>query len=463
MRKQREEKTVIKSPILEAQKLKMEKDELAERIFRQARTELYLKLRCLDLALGSLPVLPGTGAPAGTDGGSLFYAADAVLALYQKNRAFVTRLYLHTVFHCLFCHPFGRGRRDAAFWDLSCDIAVEALIDSLALKCVHTASGAFRKSVYARLREKLPVLTAEGICLEMERMKLSEREIMRWQQEFHLDDHSLWTGDEKGKGAPNPNKKRWDDIRERMETEAVLFSREAADEEGKLLEQLRIENRSRQDYREFLRKFTVLREEMGTDPDSFDYIFYHYGMSVYGNMPLIEPQETRERSRIEEFVIVIDTSMSCKGELVKRFLEETYAVLSETESFFKTAQIHILQCDERVQKDTQIRNGEELLSYMEHFELKGGGGTDFRPAFAYVEEKMAKKSYGRLKGLLYFTDGYGVFPVKMPPFETAFVFLRSACASFRDVDVPPWAIKLILSETDFQESAGERKHQEEAE
>ena len=76
-------------------------------------------------------------------------------------------------------------------------------------------------------------------------------------------------------------------------------------------------------------------------------------------------------------------------------------VLSETESFFKTAQIHILQCDERVQKDTQIRSGEELLSYMEHFELKGGGGTDFRPAFAYVEEKMAKKNYGRLKGLLY--------------------------------------------------------------
>ena len=49
-------------------------------------------------------------------------------------------------------------------------------------------------------------------------MNLSEREIMRWQQEFHLDDHSLWTGDEKGKGAPNP--KAMDDIGERMETEA---------------------------------------------------------------------------------------------------------------------------------------------------------------------------------------------------------------------------------------------------
>ncbi len=33
-------------------------------------------------------------------------------------------------------------------------------------------------------------------------------------------------------------------------------------------------------------------------------------------------------------MIVIDTSMSCSGELVRKFLEETYGVLSESESFF---------------------------------------------------------------------------------------------------------------------------------
>ena len=66
---------------------------------------------------------------------------------------------------------------------------------------------------------------------------------------------------------------------------------------------------------------------------------------------------------------------------------------------------------------------------------------------AYVEEQMARKRYGRLRGLLYFTDGYGVFPVKMPPFETAFVFLQN---QYRDVDVPPWAIKLILEPEDIR-------------
>ena len=35
--------------------------------------------------------------------------------------------------------------------------------------------------------------------------------------------------------------------------------------------------------------FTVLKEEIEVDPDSFDPVFYSYGMSLYGNMPLIEP------------------------------------------------------------------------------------------------------------------------------------------------------------------------------
>ena len=48
--------------------------------------------------------------------------------------------------------------------------------------------------------------------------------------------------------------------------------------------------------------------------------------------------------------------------------------------------------------------------------------------------------------MIYFTDGYGIFPVKKPTYETAFVFLER---DYRDVDVPPWAIKLILEEEEM--------------
>lgn len=52
--------------------------------------------------------------------------------------------------------------------------------------------------------------------------------------------------------------------------------------------------KSRQSYADFLRKFSVLREEMHADPDEFDLNYYTYGLRLYGNMPLIEPVESRE-------------------------------------------------------------------------------------------------------------------------------------------------------------------------
>ena len=52
-----------------------------------------------------------------------------------------------------------------------------------------------------------------------------------------------------------------------------------------------------------------------------------------------------------------------------------------------------------------------------------------------------------LKGLIYFTDGFGIYPKKMPSYKTAFVFMQD---NYRDVDVPVWAMKLILDEDDFE-------------
>ena len=164
-------------------------------------------------------------------------------------------------------------------------------------------------------------------------------------------------------------------------------------------------------------------------------------------MPLIEPQETREVHRVEDFVIAVDTSMSCKGELIRLFLRETYGVLSESESFFRKVNVHIIQCDEKIQEDVIITDGKELERYMEHFTVKGMGGTDFRPVFSYVNTLIAQGAFRNLRGLIYFTDGYGTFPAKRPLYETAFIFMQE---DYRDVDVPPWAIKLILEPEDIR-------------
>ena len=76
-------------------------------------------------------------------------------------------------------------------------------------------------------------------------------------------------------------------------------------------------------------------------------------------------------------------------------------------------------------------------------ELKGEGGTDFRPAFSYVDELVRQHTFEHLRGMIYFTDGRGIYPAKRPVYETAFVFMEE---DYEDVDVPPWAIKIILEE-----------------
>ena len=58
-----------------------------------------------------------------------------------------------------------------------------------------------------------------------------------------------------------------------------------------------------------------------------------------------------------------------------------------------------------------------------------------------------------MRGLIYFTDGYGSFPVKKPIYDTAFVFFKE---DYLDVDVPPWAMKLILDQRDLEITVGGR-------
>jgi predicted metal-dependent peptidase len=230
-----------------------------------------------------------------------------------------------------------------------------------------------------------------------------------------------------------------------MET---MGAEEESENEQSLLDSIQVENEERYDYRQFLKKFAVLREEMQTDPDSFDQAFYTYGLSLYGNMPLIEPLETREVQRIQQFVIVIDTSMSCSGELVQRFLEETYDVLSQSETYFRKVQIHVIQCDDKVQSDVILTCADDLKAYMEHFQIKGYGGTDFRPAFEYVNTLKVTGQLNGLKGLIYFTDGKGIYPVAAPTYDVAFVFIKER---FSEEDFPAWAMRVVLDEETFNE------------
>lgn len=234
--------------------------------------------------------------------------------------------------------------------------------------------------------------------------------------------------------------KDWEDIGKRTEEE--MKDENEGEKSEKLSWFLHLEHKCYTPFQDFLRKFSVDREELKTDPESFDYGYYYFGLSQYGNMPLIEENEYREKRKIPELVIAIDTSYSTKGEMVKHFLEEALAILADKEAFFSKCRVHIIECDDRIRKDLLVEDAEEMERYRERFEVSGGYGTDFRPVFHYIEDLQKKGELKELKALLYFTDGRGRYPKYAPAYTAAFIFPRGE--DIDDENAPFWALKLYI-------------------
>lgn len=413
-------------------------------ILHAARNELYMNLPYLDAALCALAFQPGgeVTVSIATDGETLYYSGAWLAERYLRSRTAANRAYLHVILHCMLRHLWKKRGKVPELWDLSCDAAVESILDELDYPCLTGTAMPLRQKFYGQCRSEMPVLTAEGIYRHLLRAELSEYELDRLQRAFLEDDHGLWDPEkQQDQEQRQQQDQRWKTLSERTQTglETVLAGQATGGEA--VLEQVRVAVRDDVDYRAFLRRFAAPREILAVDDDAFDYIFYTYGLRLYGNMPLVEPPETREEKRIQDFVIAVDTSMSTSGELVRAFLACTYAILRSTQTFTRQVNIRILQCDDQIRSDTPIRDLDQLKDYMENFQLTGGSATDFRPVFDHVAKLREEGAFSDLRGLIYFTDGMGFYPRTRPPYEVAFVLLEEPPLAVR---MPPWAIRLVL-------------------
>lgn len=377
-----------------------------------------------------------------TDGRVIHYSPAAVLSDFQeKGRKYINRMYLHSLFHCLYLHPADREKREETLWNLACDMVAEYTVDCLGVPFLLGEPGREKEEVYRMFWNEKESRTAAEIYGMLLDGKFEKGCTDAWSRLFFMDGHSLWRDISGGELAG---------IREIWEKAAAYTSRDAGSagkragsEKGNMQEWYELQQKRRYDYRKFLRRFAVQREEVQLDMESFDYISYCLGLSMYGNMPLVEPLEYTEAFKLEEIVIAIDTSSSCSRQTVQRFLEETYSMLSERENFFKKMNVHIIQCDCYIQEDVILSCEEDWQAYMKQIRIQGRGGTDFRPVFTYVDRLIEKKKIRNLKGLLYFTDGDGIYPPKKPDYETAFIFIKEPP---ENVKIPSWAIRLYLDE-----------------
>ncbi|MBQ7895602.1 MAG: metallopeptidase [Oscillospiraceae bacterium] len=477
--------------------------ELAREIIKYSRNELLVSFRFMDLALCRLKLEASESLDFSTDGRYLYFSPHHVFRLYKSGGGELNRAYLHSVLHCIFYHPFVDGSVDERLWGLCSDIAVEAVISELDMRSLDTSASSLIRHELESIKAFCPKLTAERLMKSFIKRKLPEEEISRLERIFHVDGHELWyisgssaSEDESGEARPSEQKEKnaiakdggesccedegeesvnllkeaddsgsggsdsnnsffterdadresalndWQQISQSLKVDLDTASKTWGERSGSLMQNVNELNRERYDYADFLRKFSVMGEELQINDEEFDYIFYTYGLELYENVPLVEPIEYKEVRRIKEFVIAIDTSASVEGELVESFVTKTYNMLCQQENFFTKINVHIVQCDTEIQECVKLTNRDDFKKYIENMELRGFGGTDFRPVFNYVQELLDKGEFTNLKGLIYFTDGAGRFPETKPPFDTAFVFVDDGLNTAK---IPPWAIKLVLT------------------
>ena len=63
-------------------------------------------------------------------------------------------------------------------------------------------------------------------------------------------------------GKADPKEDEWKEHAKRIQSDMETYAKDAAEDAGKLLWMLSLKNRVRKSYREFLKKFAVVREEV---------------------------------------------------------------------------------------------------------------------------------------------------------------------------------------------------------
>lgn len=389
-------------------------------------------------------------------GDSPLSSTDGITMIMPEKGEVNEESFLHTFIHLIWSHPSLKMKTDDVIRDIACDMACEYIRSEV---FPYSSGGALRRRIRDIAGEAADPRDPESLAEALMDMYPEDIELIR--DEFRLDGHSFW-----GRTLPGLTEKKKKAVREAVGSMEEKLSSGRGDRgdtgqlPGNRFEKALLREKGRHDLRRYLKRFADTGEEKALDTDSFDYIPYTYGMEHYGSMPFIEPLEYRESSKVREMAVAIDTSGSCSVEIISFFLSEIEHMLMDSDSFFDRMNIHMIQCDARVRDHTVIRSREEWKRYRKDLTLKGRGGTDFRPVFDLLSElypasrDISSPVNGRrhvLKGVLYFTDGKGIYPEKEPPWDTAFVLPGPGGLK---AGAPSWARLLVLGKRQEDGSKG---------
>ncbi|WP_456404033.1 vWA domain-containing protein [Thiolapillus sp.] len=127
-----------------------------------------------------------------------------------------------------------------------------------------------------------------------------------------------------------------------------------------------------------------------------------------------------------DVVVAVDTSGSIRDREIQEFLSEISALKGQMR-----ARVTLIPCDARIAEGAPwVFEPWEALSLQT--DIHGGGGTDFRPVFDWVDEQALKPEI-----LVYFSDLEGKFPELAPDYPVLWLV--------KGKEKPPWGQRVQLN------------------
>lgn len=325
----------------------------------------FFGVLCLQLAMQPTEEIPTLVV----DGKTIFYNPKFVAGLTFD---LTCSAMCHEILHCVFEHIGRRGSRDPQRWNYAGDYVINPLIKEMGMKIGDSwlyddkYKGMSADEVYTKLPQALP--KSDFVC-------------------------EIGNGPGKGGKDSEPSPDDVAQVRAAWKV-ATVQAAMLAKQQGKLpgsLERFIEDITAPQvDWKEQLRH--LLTTFCPSDYSWARPNRRHVAAGIY--LPSVDGQS------MGRIVCAIDTSGSITQSMLNTFGSEIVGI---RDSVLPSA-FDIIYCDSAINHVDEFEQHDEL-----HFKMHGGGGTDFRPPFDWVEQQSEKPAC-----LVYLTDLEGPAPQSAP-------------------------------------------------
>jgi predicted metal-dependent peptidase len=371
----------------------MKNENSLERKLTRSRTQLLLNQPFFGTLCLRLKLMEGGVPTMATDGRRILFNPDFVQSLQPEE---LQAVLAHEVMHCALGHHCRRGQRDPQLWNEAADLAINPLLlaNGFSLPAGALVDPEFEnlsaEEIYARRLQ--PNCNGGDSSQESAGSGNSQQDQSASPGgggKEQLQDQTTAGADLRTSSSVSPRLGGFGEVidatdeddrpaseaeRSRQQQEwsiaadqAIRSAKACGHEPNNIDRPLAESRQSKQDWRSVLRDFVTARmpSDYCWNPPNRRFV----SSGLY--LPSVA------RTGLGTMVVGVDTSGSIGQQELEQFAGEISSICEEAQP----ESVHVVYCDAAVQAVQEFGPSEPI-----QLEPKGGGGTDFRPVFQWVEE-----------------------------------------------------------------------------